>query len=211
MTQTITIRYEDENGEVTVASTREAIATALMYYLAAESDEDRAAVLAVIASVGRRADRLLTAWVVDRIADSICQTVADNGEQALAEKVETILSDAWASSPRGQPGCYFWHHDYEISAGEYRVVSTERKLRERHAAPFTSFHGEAALVDFVLAYDADDDPRNEAAEKIAKRMGFEVAAREDRRLRRFVKFGDKEGQRRDLLDVVPSLTFGNAA
>ena len=205
MTQEATIQFEDENGEVTVASTRKAVTTAIAYHLAAETDDE-----AVLTSVGRRADKLLTAWVVDRIGDMVCHEVLLNsGDERLAEKVEWILHEAWLGGDH-RPNPYFWHYDYKLSDGEYRILSSEKMMRERHAKPFASFGGETALIDFVLAYDANDETYTDEVEKIATRMELEAAAREERRLRRFVKFGNEEGWRRDLLDVVPSLTIGVA-
>ena len=211
MTQTITIRYEDEHGEVTLASMREAIVTAVVYYLAATSDRDRAGVLLVLASLGRTADKLLTVFESDRLADSICQAADDSGDRPLSERVEDILHEAWKGNPgRHGPG-YLWNREYAISKNGYRSISLDKDIRRRRDAPFVAFADDMNLIDVLLVHESGEEPYANDAERIVKRLAVEVRATMARRQWRRARHGVEEGQRRDRLDVLPSLTAGGAA
>ena len=205
MTPTITIRYENADGEVTLASMHDALVIAVAYYLLATSDRDRAAVLLVLASMGRRADRLLTFFETDRLADSICQAADDSGDRPLSERVEDILYEAWKGNPGREGLGYLWNREYAISKDGYRSISLDKDIRRRRDAPFMSFADDMDLIDILLVHERGLEPYAADAERIVKRLAVEVAATKARSQWRRIRHGVEEGQRRDRLDVLPIL------
>jgi len=213
MTQTVYIRHEDENGEVTVDSVRQALTTALVYFLAATSDRDRAAVQLALAFLGRIADRLLTVFESDRLADAICQTVADNGDQELAGRIDDILYEAWKENPGRDGGGYVWNREHALSRDGYRAISIEKEIRERRKAPFRAFADDMDLGDILKARSRGEEPYHSYAEdagRVIKRMAVEWAAWKARCSYRFLRYGAKYGAkevwRRSRLDF-PTLAM----